>query len=167
MEALGIDIKLLIAQVINFILFFIIFKRFVSKPFFNYLHEAQKKEKEKDRIVTELAEREEKAKETEKELFKKARTDAEAIMTDAKKTAAVQAANIIKKAQSDATDIKEKAEKVLDEERRELYAEVKKHVVETSAAIAKSALADYLNEDKQRELTTILVKKADRVRYEN
>lgn len=162
MEALGVDIKLLVAQVINFVLFLIIFKRFISKPFFNYLNEAQKKEKEKDRIAADLAKQEEKAKEMEHELLKKAKTQATEAIAEAKKTAAAQAAEIIKKAQGDATDIKDKAEKVLGEERKELYSEVKKHVVETSAAIAKSALREYLDENRQHELTKIIMEKASK-----
>lgn len=162
MEALGIDTKLLLAQGINFVLFMFIFKRFISKPFFNFLTEAQKKEKEKDRIMADLSKSEQKALETEKEMLKKAKAEATAIVADAKKSAAAQAQETLKKAQADATDIKQKAEKMLDEERAELYAEVKKHVVETSGQIAKSALGEYLTEERQRELTTILMHKAQK-----
>ncbi len=168
MEALGVDTKLLIAQVINFTLFLIIFKRFISKPFFNYLSEAQKKEKEKDRIIADMGKSEEKSKEAEAQVLKKAKSQAMELIADAKKTAVSQAVEIIKKAQNDAADIKEKAEKVLDEERKELYSEVKKHIVETSAAIAKSALRDYLNESRQHELTQIIMEKAEKKQtYEN
>jgi F0F1-type ATP synthase membrane subunit b/b' len=41
MENLGIDGKLLSAQLINFILFFIIYKKYIAKPFMAFL----KKEK--------------------------------------------------------------------------------------------------------------------------
>ena len=39
MENLGIDIKLLIAQMINFGLFFFIIKKFVTKPFLNFVED--------------------------------------------------------------------------------------------------------------------------------
>jgi len=43
MEGLGVDVKLLIAQVINFLLFFYIFKKYLAKPFQKYLDEETKK----------------------------------------------------------------------------------------------------------------------------
>ena len=47
MENLGIDLKLMIAQSINFLLFFFIVKKFIAKPFTNFLEEEKNKEKEK------------------------------------------------------------------------------------------------------------------------
>ena len=46
MENLGIDVKLLIAQVVNFALFLFIFHRFISKPFLRFLDSEKKKDEE-------------------------------------------------------------------------------------------------------------------------
>ena len=47
MENLGIDIKLLIAQLINFGIFFFIIAKFVAKPFTKFLNE----ERNKDEVI--------------------------------------------------------------------------------------------------------------------
>ncbi len=168
MEALGIDAKQLVAQIVNFVLFLFIFKRFIAKPFFNYLHEAEKKEKDKEKILNDLKKQEEKVKEREKDILNTARDQATALINDAKKTALSQREEMIKKATGEAAEIKEKAKKQLDEERKNLYIEVKEKISETSAAIAKAALKDYLNEERQRELVKKIFENVDKkALYEN
>ena len=46
MENLGINVKLIIAQIINFALFFLIYKKFIAKPFVNFINGEKKKEEE-------------------------------------------------------------------------------------------------------------------------
>src|SRR3989344_4531891 len=64
MEGLGIDLKLLIAQIINFGLFFYVFKRFLAKPFVSFIDEEKQKEAERETSL-------QKAKKLEDELLKK------------------------------------------------------------------------------------------------
>ncbi len=62
MENLGVDIKLLIAQLVNFLLFLYIFKKFVSNSFETFLKEERKKEEIKSKIDTTIKLSEEKLK---------------------------------------------------------------------------------------------------------
>jgi len=87
MEALGIDIKLLLAQGINFILFAIIFKKFLYAPFRKYLHKQMGEEEEKVRILADLQIREESLGEREKEILAQAHEQALKIIKEAEKTA--------------------------------------------------------------------------------
>ena len=59
MGQLGLDIKQIVAQVLNFILFFLIFKKFIASPFANFLNQEQRKEKEAQDILTKLKQDEE------------------------------------------------------------------------------------------------------------
>ncbi|OGK57273.1 ATP synthase F0 subunit B [Candidatus Roizmanbacteria bacterium RIFCSPLOWO2_02_FULL_38_10] len=165
MEALGIDIKLIIAQVVNFFLFLILFKKFMAKPFYNYLDKLQRNNEDKEKILIEVQKMEEKAKKERAELVKIAREESNKIISDAKKTAVYQHEEIIKKAQEEASDIKKKAEKKLDEDKKTLYLEVREKLIDTSTLIVKQALHGYLDETKQKELMKKLLQ-ADRV-YEN
>jgi len=58
MESLGVDVKLLIAQIVNFLLFFLIFKKFIAKPFSQFLVTEKQKEQERERILLELKQKE-------------------------------------------------------------------------------------------------------------
>ena len=66
MENLGIDGKLLLAQIINFVLFFILVKQFVVKPFTNFLNQERKNEEDKDKLLEKLKKSEEAGLENEK-----------------------------------------------------------------------------------------------------
>lgn len=168
MEALGIDTKLMLAQIINFALFFFIFKRFISKPFFRYLKEAESKEQEKEKILADLKMQEEKAKERAKDILDTARDEATVLVNEAKKTALSQREEMIKKASEEAIEIKSKAKKAIEEERNGLYQEAKERIVETSTLIAKAALKDYIDETRQKELVKRIFEKIDKKElYEN
>jgi len=168
MEALGIDTKLLIAQGLNFFAFLFIFKKFIAKPFFAFIDSAQNKEKEKEKIMTELKKQEEKANEREREMINEAKEQSTKILMESKKAALSQKEEMIKKAQEEADDIKSKAKKQLEEEKVALYQDAKNQVLKTSALIAQSALKDYIDEAKQKELVSNIMKKTDMVKlYEN
>ena len=66
MENLGIDGKLLLAQMINFALFFILVKQFMVKPFTSFLNQERKNEEEKNRMLEKLKKSEEAGIEAEK-----------------------------------------------------------------------------------------------------
>jgi len=73
MEKLGVDIKLLIAQITNFILFFIVFKKLVSKPFKNFLDDERKKEELKEKLSDKFKLPFEKVKEFYQKIFNQLR----------------------------------------------------------------------------------------------
>ena len=165
MEALGIDIKLLIAQIVNFTLFFFLFKRFMAKPFFSYLDKLQKNNQEKEKILGDVKKIEEQAKKNKSDSLKLAREEANKIVSEAKKNAIYQHEEIIKKAHQEAEDIRLKASKQLNDEKNILYSEVKEKLIDTSTLIVKQALRGYLDESQQKELMAKILE-SDKV-YEN
>lgn len=158
MEALGIDTKLLIAQVVNFALLFLIFKHFISKPFFKWLEKEKETDAERQRILTDLEEKEKALAVKEKEIVAASQNEATKIIQDAKKTALVTREEMIKKAQDEVDIIKKKAQKQLDDEKKKLYIEVKKHLAETSAAVTKTVISEFVDEEKQQEIMRRVVK---------
>ena len=65
MDKLGIDVKLLIAQLVNFGLFFFIFQKFIAKPFLGLIKSEEKKEKAKHAFEVEMSEQKEQAEQEE------------------------------------------------------------------------------------------------------
>lgn len=168
MEALGIDSKLLLAQIINFALFFLIFKKFIAKPFFSFLESAEKKEKEKERIMAELKKQEEKALSHQKEIMTEAKDQAAKILSEAKKAALSEKEEMVKKAHDEAADIRKKAERMIEDERAAITQKAKDQVLAASALLAKSALKDYIDEPRQQELVKKIMTTTDLKQfYEN
>ncbi len=169
MENLGINYKLLIAQIINFGLLFLVFKRFVAKPFFKYLHEEQSKDNERERITVDLQTKQERMRQEEDTWRKKVRKEEEKILGDAKKSAEEIKTEILAGANKEAAVIVEKARKQVAEERELFYQGLKKSVGDISIFVIEKALKNFLTMDMQKKLTEQVLEniKKEKVLYEN
>mgnify|MGYP001174064656 CR=1 FL=1 len=130
MENLGIDGKLLLAQMINFLLFFILVKQFVVKPFTTFLNQERKSEEEKSKLLEKLRKSEETGLEAEKKMKEKMKKEFDVLFVTAKKEAQNLRAEMIKQAEADAQDIKSKNKKMLEEEKRPLAQVVKEENID-------------------------------------
>lgn len=157
MEGLGIDIKLLIAQLVNFVLFTFLFARFISKPLMGYIASQKKNEDEKARLMKELEERDAKMDTQVREVLSKATKKAEEVISAAEGTATKKATSIIDDAQAKAMLILKKQEESLDAERGKLYADVKKHIVTTSEALVEATLKDVLKKQQRQEVMSAVL----------
>ncbi len=158
MENLGIDIKLLIAQLVNFVLFFIIFKKFIAKPFVAFLTKQKKEDEERTALLEKSKKMEDELVEKETAWKKKASAEAEETLKAAKVDAVAVREDIIKEAQAEAEKIIAKAKKQIDEEREELQKEVKNSVADLSTLLVSNAMKEYLTEKEQKQLTERILK---------
>src|SRR3989344_4664635 len=104
MENLGIDGKLLLAQMINFALFFILVKQFIVKPFTSFLNQERKNEEEKNRMLEKLKKSEEASIEAEMKMKEKMKKEFDVLFVQAKEEAQVLRSDLIKQAESDAQE---------------------------------------------------------------
>lgn len=158
MENLGIDGKLLLAQIINFVLFFILVKKFVVKPFTAFLNQERKNEEEKNKLLEKLKRSEEIAMEAEKKAKEKMKKEFDVLFVQAKKEAQNLRADLVKEAEVDAQEIRDKSKKLLEEERNALYREVKDKIVKTSLMIVENTLRESLDESSRKKITGTIIK---------
>lgn len=158
MENLGIDGKLLLAQIINFVLFFILVKKFVVKPFTAFLNQERNKDEEKNKLLEKLKKSEEAGIEAEKKMKEKMKKEFDGLLVQAKKDAQNLRADLIKQAEADAQEIRDKSKKLLVEEKNTLYREVKDKIVKTSLMIVENALKESLDESSRKQVTNFIVK---------
>ena len=158
MENLGIDGKLLLAQIINFVLFFILVKKFMVKPFTSFMNQERKNEEEKNRMLEKLKKSEEANLEAEKRMKEKMKKEFDILFVEAKKEAAIMRADLIKQAETDALEIKEKNSRLLAEEKNLLYREVKDKIIKTSLTIVENTLRDSLDEVSRKKVTGTIIK---------
>ncbi len=158
MEKLGIDIKLLLAQAINFLLFFYLYKKFIAKPFLSYLKNQKKKEEEKASLEEEinqkrdawLKESELKKKELKKEL--------QELRSQLKKEAEEEKKKILEETKKQAEIIKERALREVTIKEKKLELELKKQLIEETMILVEKGLNDLLPEDIEKKLTSNLIK---------
>jgi len=168
MDQLGIDIRQLVAQLINFVLFFIIFKKFIATPFQSFLNEERRKEKERQDILEKLKKDEENAAADKIRMKEVAKKEFEKVLQEAKKEADEIKNELIIEAKKEADEIKIRAKKQVEEERDKLNQAVKDKMVDLSIAIVDKAFKDFLDGETKKKITQhILNNFGKKVVYEN
>lgn len=152
-EKLGIDWKLLIAQIVNFFILLAVLYKFVYKPVLSTLdkrsktiekgiHDAKKSEERLEQIERE---REEKLAKAEKEIglmFAQAKKDAESIKDD-----------IVKNAASQGEDLLRRAKVQIEEQKQAMLEEVKAEVVTFIVKATGKLLEKEFTSADQKRLT--------------
>ncbi|MBW7960048.1 ATP synthase F0 subunit B [Patescibacteria group bacterium] len=158
MENLGIDLRLLIAQVINFVLFFIIVKKFIMAPFSKFITDEKQREKDKDKHLQDAKKIEEGLVVKEKEFNEKSQKELKKLLDDAKKRAEALTDEILEKAQKEAESIKNKMKTQMEAERDALYRDVKSKVADLSIELVNEGLIFALDENTKKKVTQRILK---------
>lgn len=169
MENLGIDYKLLIAQVINFGLFFILFKKFIAKPFLNLIKEEEDNEQKKEQLKINLLKQDEDIESKRSKFNEEITKKEDDLISSAKERAKAVEQNIIEDAEAQAKRIKQDALLEIESEKQDLYKQLKHKVSELSLIIVEKALKDVLNDETKKKITTAIIKNLpkDKSAYEN
>lgn len=157
MEALGIEQNLLIAQIVNFLLFFIVFKKFVATPFLTFFRKEQKNEEEKQKALVQISKQKETLEAEEKEFKTQMKKSVEAEIAKAKEEAAQVREKLIADAHKEADVVITKAKEQLQEEKNNLYKEVQTKAADLAVMMVEKSLHDYLDSNTQKALTQHII----------
>lgn len=158
MENLGIDGKLLVAQIINFAVFYFVFKRFLAKPFSRFIDEEKEKEKRVEKALLQAKKQEEEILRKQEEFRTKIRKETEEILSHAKTSAGEAKQEILAQAAQEAEAIREKTKKALAQERHLLENEIRKKVIALSFFLVSRALGDVLTDETRKKTTQAILK---------
>ncbi len=158
MENLGIDGKLLMAQIVNFLLFFILIKKFVLKPFNAFLAQEKKQDKEKEDALEKIKKTEEQMAEQDKKLKEKAKKEIGVLFEQAKKDARDLRADLLKQAELDAQEVRNRTKKLMGEEREALYKDVREKIADLSMHLVTEGLKDSLDAETKKKVTARILK---------
>ncbi|OGK62386.1 hypothetical protein A2334_02820 [Candidatus Roizmanbacteria bacterium RIFOXYB2_FULL_38_10] len=154
MDKLGVDIKLLVAQLTNFALFFFIFQKFIAKPFLHFIKNEEKKDKERIKFQEEMSNQKELMIKEEAKNKEELNKQVKNILDEAKKEADVIKKSLIEQARKEAADLAQDSKKQLAEEARLMDQSLKRKAADLSVILVKQALKDYLNENAQKDITS-------------
>jgi F-type H+-transporting ATPase subunit b len=140
------------------VLFFFLFKKFISKPFAKFLDVEKQKEKDKEKILEAVKKQEEIMVAKEDEWRKRMKKENEDILKKATVSAHAVREEMIVKATKDASVIIEKAKKQLEEEHSKLNQEAADKVAKLSLLIVQKSLKDYLDEESEKKVTAYILK---------
>ncbi len=162
MENLGIDIKLLVAQLTNFLLFYFIFKKFIAKPFANFLKSEKQKDEVKEQLDQKIKELGEKEKIVEQQMKEKLEKEKEKLVKQAKEQAEKIKKETIQKAEEEASKIKSKALDEMEKEKKMFEAKLRKEIIEISVELVEKGLKNYLSENTRKEVTNSIIKNSQK-----
>ena len=152
MEGLGINLTLLVAQIFNFFILFLILSAVAYKPMVKFL------DGRRDKIAKGLEDAR-KAEERLANIEKDYQTRMDAARADAQKMVAEMTANaeknsaaIMAKANEDAAKIKATAQEEAETERNKALADLRSQVVTLSMAAANKLIGASMDEQRQRAL---------------
>ncbi len=152
MENLGVDFKLLLAQLINFGLFFFLYKKFVAGPFVSVMKNEKAKDKERKRIQEEAEKQRETLAAQEKAAKAEIQKKTEESLKEIHKSIEAEKALLMKKAHEDSQAVVKRAEKQIDEERNKMEKEYKESLAKVSVMTVENVLKDFLTEDMQKQI---------------
>lgn len=157
MENLGIDIKTLIGQIINFVILLFLLKRFAFKPFLNILEkrrhkieEGVKKSEEAERSLGGI-------RVLAAEIKEKGEKDARNLIVEAESLAKARAEEIMLKVEAEKKKAIEEAKKIIKKEGEDEMKRREKEVVETTLVLTEKLLGEKLDEGRDRKIVEGLI----------
>ncbi|PMP81649.1 MAG: ATP synthase F0 subunit B, partial [Chloroflexus aggregans] len=140
MEALGINLNLFLAQLVNFLLLIFILRALLYRPVMNLLNERTKRIEESVRDAEKVREQLANAKRDYEAELAKARQEAAKIVAQAQERAKQQEAEIIAQARREAERLKEEARMQAEQERARLLSEAKSQIADLVTLTASRVL---------------------------
>lgn len=158
LSKLGIDWKLLIAQIVNFLVLLFVLYKFAYGPVLAMLDKRQKKIekglKDADEAHKKLAESEEK----QKEILRKARTEAKDIVEKAHIQAEKSKSEIAGEAKKQSEKIIANAKDQIEQEKNKMITEVKSEIGSLVVAAAEKIIGEKIDGKKDKDLIEEAIK---------
>lgn len=158
MEKLGIEPKLLLAQIINFAIIIVVLQKLLYKPILDILNKRKKEIAEGVGLTEKMRLEEEKFKEKQEKALAKAREDALAIIEDAKKQAKDVEKELVADAQKQSAAIIERAKLDAEEVKKAAQASLRKEAVQLATTMTERLLSSILTAKEQHAFIAKRVK---------
>lgn len=158
MEALGIDLKLLLAQIVNFTILFVVLSKFLYKPITKMLDDREKKIGKGLKDSEEAAECLGEAKSEADKIKDKAYKEADKIIVEAKKEADEKAVALVKKANDQADKILKNANEEASLAKERALKEAKKELSNVVVMALDKIVGEELDNSAKEKLTAQAIK---------
>lgn len=156
---LGIDWKLLLAQIVNFVILLFLLKKFLYKPLINLMNnrrqkiveglEKAKRGEEEFQKIQELRERE----------LAKIQKEAEAIIAKAKEAGDKKQQEILKQAEEKTKKIVEEARGRIEIEKEKMLKEVRQDIANLVVAATEKILEEKMDSQREKKLVDQVIGK--------
>lgn len=154
---MGLNIKILIAQFLNFAVLLFILYRFGYKPMFALLEDRRKKIEKGINDAEKSGEKLKEIEEKEKKVLAAAKKEAFAIIEKAREQAEKRQGEIIQKAKEEVGEIINQEKAKIQQEKAKTLKEIKKEVVDLVAVSLEKILEEKMDSKKDESLIRKIV----------
>lgn len=158
LKNLGINGKLLIAQIINFLVLLFVLYKFAYGPVLNMLDKRAKKIEKGLKDAEEAKRKLDEIENSEKEILNKAKKEAQAIIKKSEEAALRSAKEIEISAKDQSERIITEAKKQIDHEKDKVIKEAKSEIAGLVVSATEKIIGERLNSDKDKELIEKVIK---------
>ncbi len=159
MEGLGLDLKLLIAQIFNFLVLLFVLKKFLYKPILNFLDERKKKIEESLITVEKINKKLSEIEDEKKRIIHEASLEAARIISQEKKLGEEETERISEEARRKAQEELRKGVVLVQQELEKAKREVRLEAIKISQEMVMKILDKLPDEDKRKLLEKALADK--------
>jgi F-type H+-transporting ATPase subunit b len=163
MEQLGIEPKLLLAQIVNFLIIFFVLSKLLYKPILGMLEKRKKEIAAGLELTEKLRIEEEKMNARKEKASEEARKEARAIVEAGKKEAEAQAKEIVAAAHGAAAGIIAKGKEDVAELQKGMEKDVRRAAIDIAEAMTKQLLTQVLSPADQHKMIQKHVKELEKV----
>jgi len=163
MENLGIDIKLIVAQMVNFGIFYFVFMKFISAPLFKFLKKKKEEIELRDKLAIDLEHRNAQLEKKDKAMDKERKATLIKAIEESKKEALLVKETMIADAKKEADSLIESAKAQIQAERETMQKGMRKQIAEVGIMIVEKALHDYLTPQARKDITKYIIEHAPKV----
>lgn len=153
LHSLGIDWKMLIAQIINFLVLLFLLNKFLYKPILNMLESRKQKIEKGLEDAQHSAKILQNSKEEADKITEKAYQEAGEILNTAKLEAQKEAEEIVKKAKNQAEKINREAQIEAENYKTKAITEARKHLSEIISLSLSKVFKDKVDQKMKKHLT--------------
>ncbi|OQA04273.1 MAG: ATP synthase subunit b [bacterium ADurb.Bin400] len=153
LESLGINGKLLLAQIINFVILLFLLKKFLYGPVINLLEERRNKIEQGLKNAEQAEQKLTQVNKDADEIRSKAYAEAKQIIDEAKAQATVEATRIIEKANHQAERIVKTAQEEAQLSKEKVFSEARGHISNLIILSLEKILGHQLDSNQKEKLT--------------
>lgn len=163
MEQLGIDPKLLLAQIINFLIIVVVLGKLLYKPILTALEKRRREIAEGLALTEKMRQEEEKLAAKREKALEAARREGQQLIEEAKKQAHEAEKEIAADAHHEAQEIIARSRREAGELKEKALRDVRQETVDLSVSMAKRLLSGVLSAKDQHKLIEIHLKELESI----
>ena len=156
---LGINLKIFIAQLVNFVIVLLVMWKFAYKPIINLLDKRAKKVEDSIKNAEQIEKRVKQIEKEQHTIISKAKIEAVEILETAREDAEKRKEEFLIKTKVEVDQVIQKGKEQIRKEKNQMLVEVKEDIIKIAIEASKKILKEEINEKKSEKMAEDVVNK--------